>query len=81
MSIDLDLRDRWAGIRRLKSNYTPKPYFQTNEDGTTVKYHEQAEGSAKYLTNLLWKKSEIEHNLKIEKYTIRKLKSNKVKSQ
>ena len=34
-SNDLDIRDKWMGIRRLKSNYQPQPYHRKRETAHT----------------------------------------------
>ena len=34
---DLDLRDRWLGIRELKTKFNPTPYHNTGQDGKHVK--------------------------------------------
>ncbi len=31
---DLDVRDKWSGIRELKTPYKPIPYSQRRKDGT-----------------------------------------------
>ena len=46
VSKDLDLRDRWCGIRHLKSDYNPLPYTQKDSSGKTVRVSNKAEGAA-----------------------------------
>ena len=34
---DLDVRDKWAGIRELKKPYKPIPYAQKTNDGRKIR--------------------------------------------
>ncbi len=41
---DLDVRERWAGIRSIKSKYRPQPYNRTDKyGGKHVHMKERAE--------------------------------------
>ena len=39
---DLDRRDTWLGIRRLKSEYKPQPYHRKTKDGKHIKMNNRA---------------------------------------
>ncbi len=45
---DLILRDRWAGIRGLESDYKPIPYAQIMPDGRKVRIRDRAEAAATF---------------------------------
>ena len=51
---DLDLRDRWLGIRQLKSDFKPAPYSLKDQDGKVVPKYKRAETAAKYLAEKHW---------------------------
>ena len=55
LSRDLDLRDRWLGIRNLKRGYQKIPYTQTDETGQNVKMKDKAEGAAVFFETHVWK--------------------------
>ena len=60
---DLDLRDRYLGLRRLKGEYKPMPYCLKKEEGgekRSVKKAEKAEFCANGLQEKFWKKDENE---------------------
>ena len=42
---DLDPREKWAGIRELKTPYKPIPYAQRRKDGTKIKIVDRAESA------------------------------------
>ena len=54
---DLDLRDRWAGIREFKKAYTHIPYTFRNADGNRIRLGERAEGAATFLEKQFWGKN------------------------
>eukprot|EP00973_Karenia_brevis_P004309 590674-Karenia_brevis.AAC.1 len=51
---ELDVRDRWAGIRALKKEYHPNPYNRKDENGRIVAQKDKAETAAKYLAEKQW---------------------------
>ena len=51
---DLDLKDKWLGIKKLKKNYTPQPYVKKDERGIPIPRHKIADFSAKQLKKLFW---------------------------
>ena len=59
ISKELDIRDRWAGIRRIKSKYQPQPYNRTDKyTGIHVHMKQRAEKAAEYLSKEQWGKKE-----------------------
>ena len=54
VSTDLDVRDRWLGLRQLRKNYTPIPYSRRTQDGKHIPMQGRAEEAAKYLANEIW---------------------------
>eukprot|EP00973_Karenia_brevis_P061548 8559073-Karenia_brevis.AAC.1 len=70
VSRELDVRDKWLGIKQLKKGYSPQPYCRRNKDGQMVPYKERAETAAKYLAEEVWgtpKKTRLHSNRKIYK--------------
>ncbi len=59
---ELDVRERWAGIRRIKSKYQPQPYNRTDKySGKHIHMKQRAERAADYLSQEQWgKKEELE---------------------
>ena len=53
-SKDLDLRDRWLGIRELKRKYTPTPYHNKDRQGLHISHKNRAQHAAKHLSELQW---------------------------
>lgn len=51
---DLDLRDRWMGIRNIQKEYKAHPYNRSLKDGAHVKLKNRAEGAAEYLREERW---------------------------
>eukprot|EP00975_Prorocentrum_lima_P040867 8584525-Prorocentrum_lima.AAC.1 len=47
---DMDIRDRWAGIRRMKKEYCPLPYSGRAADGTHIGFRETAQSAAQHLS-------------------------------
>ena len=58
LSKDLDIRDRWLGIRELKSKYNPTPYHNRTKQGEHVKWSDRAQKAAEYLSSHQWGKAE-----------------------
>ena len=54
---DLDVRDKWLGIKRLKSTYRPMPYDRNDETGKHVRKKERAVFAARYLKIKQWGKT------------------------
>eukprot|EP00959_Pyramimonas_sp_CCMP1952_P199602 4175202-Pyramimonas_sp.AAC.1 len=50
----MDVRDRWIGLRRMRSEYTPQPYAYKKANGAPVPLHERAEEAAKHLATKQW---------------------------
>ena len=46
---DLDCRDKWLGIRQLKSKYQPQPYHRQTIQGTQIKLKNRAKMAAEYV--------------------------------
>ncbi len=51
---DLDFRERWAGIRGIKKDYTPTPYARKHKQGQIVANPRRAETAAQYLSEDHW---------------------------
>eukprot|EP00969_Alexandrium_andersonii_P062179 2739639-Alexandrium_andersonii.AAC.1 len=51
---ELDVRDRWLGVRRMRSKYAPNPYCRRDAEGKHVPKEMQAEACAKYLETVVW---------------------------
>ena len=60
ISNDLDLQEKWIGIRQLKKGYAPMPFHRNNSKGNHVKCHERAEATAEYLATKQWGQSETD---------------------
>jgi hypothetical protein len=54
MRANLDLRDRWLGIRRLRKGYQAKPYQIHDMHGRPVPLTKRAEAAADYLEHSHW---------------------------
>ena len=57
---DLDTRDRWMGIKQLKSEYKPTPYQRRDRQGTHIHKDLRAEQAAEYLRKHHWGKDGME---------------------
>ena len=51
---ELDLRDKFLGINKLKKPYQPVPYIFKSREGKRVKYLNRAEAAAEHLA-ATWK--------------------------
>ena len=40
---DLDIREKWLGIRQLKAEYRPTPYSRKTKEGEHIRMEERAE--------------------------------------
>ena len=54
VSKDLDLRDRWLGIRELKRKYNPTPFHNKNAAGEHINHKKRAQEAAKHLSEKQW---------------------------
>ena len=54
VSKDLDLRDRWMGIRELKRKYNPTPFHNKNAEGEHIHHKRRAQEAAKHLSEKQW---------------------------
>ena len=53
---DLDIRDKWLGIRQLKQEYQPQTYARTTKEGHHIPQQERAQKAAEYLAKEQWGK-------------------------
>jgi len=51
---DLDLRDRWFGVKMLKQPFSPQVYTKYDKDGIPVEFKQQAEATAEYIDTKHW---------------------------
>ena len=51
---DMDVREKWMGIKNLKRNFQPQPYHRKNKQGHTIQADQTAEAFAKHLAEI-WK--------------------------
>ncbi len=56
VSRDLDVRDKWLGIRMLRKGYQPIPYTLKDEKGNGFKTGNKSEDAATFLANTIWGK-------------------------
>ena len=54
----LDVRDKWLGIRMLRKGYTPIPYTLKDEKGKRLRVGEKTAEAAEYLAKHIWGKEE-----------------------
>ena len=55
----MDLRDKWLGIKFLKTVRTSKLYEREDKDGNSVSFDKQAEAAAEYLATVQWGDNDI----------------------
>lgn len=55
---DMDIRDKWLGVKFLKRDRKPKLYEFADKDGKPVTLKEKAEVTADYLASVQWKKND-----------------------
>ncbi len=60
---DMDIRDKWLGIKTIKKDFKPNLYEISDRMGNKVKLKDKAEAIADYLGNVQWKKAD---NIKSE---------------
>jgi len=51
---ELDVKDRWMGLKKLKKKYVPIPYFRKTKEGVPIKRAEQAQKVAEFLRDNIW---------------------------
>ena len=51
---DLDLRDRWFGVKMVKKPFSPQVYTKHDKNGIPVTFKQQAEATAEYLDTKHW---------------------------
>jgi len=51
---DLDVKDKWMGLKKLKKKYVPIPYFRKTKEGVPIKRTEQAQKVAEFLRDNIW---------------------------
>ena len=52
---DMDIKDKWIGIKYLKQTYKPNMYEKSDKQGKKVSLKEKAEATADYLEQVQWK--------------------------
>ena len=74
---DLNIRDQWAGVKRQKAEYKPRPFERKDKEGKDVKVTQLAEATADYLSTRQWgtNKEEKEQTDNISNRIIRKHKA------
>ena len=60
---DLDIKERWLGIRRLRTPYKPTPYYRKDKQGKNITFAQQAEAAADYLATEQWGTPELPINV------------------
>ena len=70
VAAELDVRDRWAGIRALKKEYNPRPYNRKDKEGNIVPQKDRAETAATYLAKQQWVKNTSDNNTSYRKDAI-----------
>ena len=58
LTSQLDVRDRWLGIRQLRKGYKPIPYSLKDETGKHIPREQRAHHAANFLATKIWGKSE-----------------------
>ena len=72
---ELDIRSRWLGIKRLRSNFNPQPYNRTDKNtGIHIHTKERAQKAAEYLGEEQWGTKETEEEIKTRRQTLNKRK-------
>ncbi len=55
MTEDLDIRDKWLGIKYLKNNFKPKLHECADKHGNKIGPKQRAEATAEYLEAVQWR--------------------------
>ena len=55
---ELDVRDKWLGLRFMKKSYQPRPFSRKGGDGKHISKENIARETAKYLAEKHWGKKE-----------------------
>ena len=50
----MDIRDRWMGLRKQRSNFRPLPYCSVNETGKHIPRSQRAQEAAKFWSEQVW---------------------------
>eukprot|EP00973_Karenia_brevis_P001854 253062-Karenia_brevis.AAC.1 len=58
----MDIRDKWMGIKLLKSKYIPVPFTRKTHDGEYVTFNNRAEHTARYLSEVQWGHTPLPHH-------------------
>ncbi len=62
---ELDIRSRWLGIRKLRSNFNPQPYNRTDKTtGIHIHTRERAQKAAEYIGGEQWGTKETEEEVR-----------------
>eukprot|EP00975_Prorocentrum_lima_P013053 2770772-Prorocentrum_lima.AAC.1 len=59
LSHELDIRDQWLGLRRLRQDYTPTPYSRKTPDHQHIPLLSITESAADYLADSHWAMPEL----------------------
>ena len=51
---ELDMRDHWMGIRKLRKGFQHVPYTMKTENGKRARYGDRAKEAAKFLGDHIW---------------------------
>lgn len=51
---DMDVRDKWLGIKFLKKKHAPNLYERADMHGNTVNFNDKAKATAEYLSTKQW---------------------------
>ena len=57
---EIDIRDRWLGLRQMKKGYQIHTYAIKDKEGNRIKKENIAEEIAKHLAENIWKNEEAE---------------------
>ena len=60
---ELDVREKWAGIRSLKNEFKPLPYNRKDKAGNIVSQNSRAETAAQHLAYEQWRLKDQVDNL------------------
>lgn len=63
VDVDLELRDKWRGIKFIRKNHEPKFYEQANRHKQLVDFDSQAEAAADHLEQCQWPPAKTSENI------------------
>ena len=72
---DLDIRDKWLGIRQLKQDYQPNPYARRTTEGKHITQQQRAQKAAEYLNIEQWGKKRKAEDMITQPKRTRKIQS------